>query len=219
MGESNSSSTSFANVIKGLRTFDGRSPADFRLWHKRLVVVIEVSRRDIANLIKGHSRPTEAAAGAGSSPALAQEIAAYERANRDLHDIFFLLITENPVSLLVRKHEDDTGTTGDGQKALQELVSKYNKVPDEVILATIDKLDDTNMEQGEVPDFYFTEKTIARSVLENMGEMIFDRRFKDICAQAFTAAEYKDIKMMMYRDPTFGIEQIQSTVRHIYIFR
>ena len=126
-----------------------------------------------------------------------------------------LLLTEKTASLLVLKHQDEIGTTGDGQKALQELVSKYSKVTDEVIRAKMDKLVNTNMEQGEDPDSYFMEKTLARSELEKMGEMISDRRFKDICVQGFTA-EYKDIKMMMYRDPTFDIDPMQSTMRHLY---
>ena len=72
------------------------------------------------------------------------------------------------------------------------------------------------MEQGEDPDSYFMEKTLARFKLEKMDEMIPDRRFKDICVQGFTA-RYKDIKMMMYRDPTFDIDQMQSTMRHFYL--
>ena len=75
--------------------------------------------------------------------------------------MIFLLTTEKPASLLVLKHEDETGTTGDGQKALQELVLKYNKVTDEVIRAKMDKLVNTNIEQGEDPDSYFMEKTLA----------------------------------------------------------
>ena len=90
------------------------------------------------------------------------------------------LLTEKPASLLVLKHEDETGATGDGQKALQELFSKH-KVTDEVIRTKMDKLVNTNMEQGEDPDSYFLEKTLARSELEKMGEMISDCRFKDIC--------------------------------------
>ena len=124
------------------------------------------------------------------------------------------LLTEKPASLLVLKHEDETGTTDDGQKALQELVSKYNKVTDEVIRAKMDNLVNTNMERGENLDSYFMEKTLARSELEKMGEMISDRRFKDVCVQGFTA-EYKDIKLMMYRDPTFDIDQMQSPMRHL----
>ena len=88
MGESNSS-TSLAQAIKGLRTFDERSAAVFRDWYKRLAVVIVVSRRDIANLMKGHPRPNEATAGTGSPPALAQEIAVYERANQNLYAMPF----------------------------------------------------------------------------------------------------------------------------------
>ena len=51
------------------------------------------------------------------------------------------------------------------------------------------------------------EKTLARSELEKMGETISGRRLKDICVQGFTA-EYNDMKMMMYRDPTFDIDQM-----------
>ncbi|CAN0596200.1 unnamed protein product, partial [Laminaria digitata] len=60
------------------------------------------------------------------------------------------------------------------------------------------------------------EKTLARSELAKMGEPISDRRFKDICVQGFTP-DYKDIKLMMYRNPTFDIEQMQTTMRHLYL--
>ena len=216
MGKSNSSA-SLAQTIKGLRTFDGRSPADFRDGYKILAVVIGASGRDIASLIKGHPGSTEATAGTGSSPpALAQEIAAYERANQDLYAMFFLLTPEKPASLLVLKHEDETGTTDDGQNALQKLVSKCNKVTHEVIRAKKDKLIKSNMKQGVDPDSYFMGKKLARFELEKMGETISDSRFKDVCVQGFTA-EYKDIKMMMYRDPAFDTDQIQSTMRHLYL--
>ena len=42
-----------------------------------------------------------------------------------------------------------------------------------------------------------------------MGEPTSDRRFKNTCVKAFTS-EYKDIKMIMYRDPTFDIDQMQA---------
>lgn len=43
-----------------------------------------------------------------------------------------------------------------------------------------------------------------------------DRRFKEICMQGFTS-DFKDIKLMMYRDPTFDTDQIQTTMRHLYL--
>ena len=151
----------------------------------------------------------------GSSLALAQEIAAYKRANQDLYAMLFLP-TEKPASLLVLNHEDETGTTGDGQNTLQERASKYNKVTGALIRAKMDKLVNSNIKQGEDPDSHFMEKTIARSELEKMGETISDRRFKDICVHRFTA-EYKDIKIMMYRDPTFDIDRMQSIMRHLFL--
>ena len=128
----------------------------------------------------------------------------------------FFLLTEKPASLLILKHEGETGTAGNGQNAVQELVSKNNNVTDEVIRAKMDKLVNSNMEQVEDLDSDFMKKTLARSELEKMGETISDRRFKDICVQGFTS-EYKDNKMMMYRDPTFDIDQMQSTMCHLYL--
>ena len=58
------------------------------------------------------------------------------------------------------------------------------------------------------------EKTLARSELEKVREMISDRRFKYPCVQGFTA-EHIDT-MMMYRDPPFDIDQMQSMMRRLY---
>ncbi|CAM9499401.1 unnamed protein product [Laminaria digitata] len=49
-----------------------------------------------------------------------------------------------------------------------------------------------------------------------MGELMTDRRFKDIVVQGFTP-EYESIKLMMYRGPTFDLAQIQTTMRHLYV--
>ena len=48
-----------------------------------------------------------------------------------------------------------------------------------------------------------------------MGEPMTDRRFKDIAVQGFTP-EYESISLMMYRDSTFDLAQIQTTMRHLY---
>ena len=42
----------------------------------------------------------------------------------------------------------------------------------------MDKLVNSNMKQGEDPESYFMEMTLARSELERMGETISDRRFQ-----------------------------------------
>ena len=79
----------------------------------------------------------------------------------------------------------------------------------------MDQLVNTMMKQGEDPDDYFMEKALARAELEKMGEPIVHRRFKDICIQGFTP-EYRDIKMI-YRDPAFDIDQMQSTMHHLFL--
>ena len=114
-------SGNFTSAIKRLKKFDGPTPSDFRDWRKRLVAMLGVTRHDIASLINGKSRPTENTTSAGISPALA----GYNRTNEDLCAILYLL-TEKPAALIVAEHEDTTGTSGGGLKALQELVGKYN---------------------------------------------------------------------------------------------
>ena len=123
-----------------------------------MAVVLGVTRRYYASLINGKSWPTEETTSTGISPARA----GCNRANEDLYAILYLL-TEKPASLLVLKHEDESATSGDGLKALQKLVGKYNKVTDEVIRATMEKLANTSMKQGQDPDDYFMEKTLAHS--------------------------------------------------------
>ena len=178
-------------------------------------MILGVARRDIARLIKGQNRPTQEPTFSGKAWAASDKaIAEFNRAEDDLYAILYLL-TDKPAALLVAKHKDIIGTSGNGQQALFELVSKY-KVTDEVIRSTIDILVNTPIKEGEDPDDYFMEKTLGRAELAKMDETITDRSFEDICVQGFTS-EYKDVKMMMYRDPTFDIHQMQSTMRHLYL--
>ena len=73
------------------------------------------------------------------------------------------------------------------------------------------------MNPGENPDHYFNQKNLLRAQVEKLGETISDRRFKDICVQGFPD-EYSDVRMMVFRDPTFDVLQImQSTMRNIFL--
>ena len=172
------------------------------------------TRCDIARLIKGQTRPTQQPALSGEARAAsAKAIADFHRANEDLYAIHDLL-TDKLAALPVAKHEDTTGTSGDGQQALLELVNKCKKVTDEVILSTMDKLVSTTMKLRKNPGDYFMEKTVVRAELDNMREPISDRRFQDIHVQGLTS-EYKKTKTMVYRDTTFDTGQMQSTMRHL----
>ena len=67
------------------------------------------------------------------------------------------MLTEQPAQLLVLKHEDKAGIRGNGQKAWQELESKFIKVTDEVIRAKLAELAATIMKAEQDPDDYFME--------------------------------------------------------------
>ena len=200
------SSTNLATVIKGLKKFDGKDPAEFKTWMKKFCVVLGVTRKDILPLLKKQRKPDPADTAAFDS---------YTRANEDLYAILFLLV-ELPAALSIQKHEDDTGISGDGQAAFEELCNNYDRVTDEVIRAKMEELENNPMNPGENPDDYFNQKHLLRTQLDKMGEPISDRRFKHICVQGFSD-EYKDVKLMVFRDPTFNVLDMQSTMRNIFL--
>ena len=111
-------STNLANVIRGLKTFDGTDPAEFKTWMKKLCVVLGVTRRDILPLLKNERKP---------DPSDTDAFETYTRSNEDLYAILFLLV-ELPAALSVHKHEDGSGISGDGQAAFQELCNNYDRV-------------------------------------------------------------------------------------------
>lgn len=173
---------------------------------KKLCVVLSVTRRDILLLLKGQDKPTV------EQPTA---LATYTKANEDLYAILYLLVGM-PAALSVQKHEDESEISGNGQAAFEELRSNYDKVTDQVLRATMEELVNTTMEPMQNPDDYFNKKHLLRHRAEKMGETVSDRWFKDICVTGFSD-DYKDVKMMMYRDSTFDIDQMQSTMRNIFI--
>lgn len=202
----NDNSTNLASTIRGLKKFDGRNPAEFKSWMKKLCVVLGAQRKDIFPLLRGDSRLSGADTAANIK---------YTRANEDLYAILYLLV-DLPAALAIQKHEHDNEISGDGQSAFKTLCENYNKVTDEVIRSTMEELQNTHMNPGENPDDYFNQKHLLRGQVEKMGEKVSDRYFKDICVSGFTD-EYKDVKMTMYRDPTFTVSQMQSTMRHMFL--
>ena len=128
--------TNLANTIHGLEKFDGSNPADFKAWMKKFCVVISVTRRDILFLLKGEKPPTDTA-----------KIWDSNRANEDMYAMLYLLV-ELPAALCVQKYEDESEVSGDGQAAIKELCGNYDKVTDEIIRATMEKLVNTPMEPG-----------------------------------------------------------------------
>ena len=136
MNDIGDTGTNLANNTRGLKTFDGSNPADFKTWTKRFCVIIGFTRRDILPLLKGEQKPTDTA-----------KVADYNRANEDLYAMLYLLV-ELPAAPYVQKYEDESEISGDGQAAFKELRSNYDKVT-EVIRATMEELVNTPMEPGQ----------------------------------------------------------------------
>ena len=196
--------TNLANTIRKLKKFNGSNPADFKARMKKFCVVIGITRRDILPLLNGGEKSTDTA-----------KIVDYNRANEDIYVMLYLLV-ELPAALCVQKYEDDSEISRDGQAAFKELCGNYDEVTDEVIRATMEELVNTPMEPGQNPDDLLKKKRLLRIRIEKMKEKVSDRWFKDICVTGFTD-EYKDVKMMMYRDSSFDIDQMQTTMRHMFL--
>ena len=204
MTDTSDAGINLANTIRGLKKFDGSNPADFKAWMKKFCVVIGVTRRDILPLLKGEDKSTDTI-----------KIADYNRANEDLYAMPCLLV-ELPAALCVQEYEDRSEISGDGQVAFKELCGNYDKVTDEVICAIMEELVNTPMKPGQNPDHYFNKKRLLRIRIEKMGAKVSDRWFKDIGVTGFIE-EYKDVKMMMYRDSSFDMDHMKTTMRRMFL--
>ena len=162
-------------VIKGLIKFSGTDPLLFEeLVHKN-ILIISLTRPEILELTKRQTRPTTGSTTEGAGGTVAQTQVVYDKANQDLYAILSM-VTEAPVSVLVRKHKATTGIRGTGQEALQELTQKYLEVTDESIRSIPAELMATSMTDGQDLDKYFLLATLLRGQVERMGEPTSDRR-------------------------------------------
>ena len=60
------------------------------------------------------------------------------------------------------------------------------------------------------------EAILKRNEVTGMGEPMTNRRFKDILVMGFTD-EYDAVKFQIYRDSSSGLDDIQKTMRNLYL--
>ena len=169
-------------------------------------MVLGVTRKDILPLLKKQRKPDPADTAAFDS---------YTRANEDLYAILFLLV-ELPAALSIQKHEDDTGISGDGQAAFEELCNNYDRVTDEVIRAKMEELENNPMNPGENPDDYFNQKHLLRTQLDKMGETHL-RPPLQAHLRTGLLRRIQGRQTDVFRDPTFNVLDMQSTMRNIFL--
>ena len=130
------------------------------------------------------------------------------------------LVTSGPAATLVRQYEDRTlaGGLGHGQKAWNALYTTYNSNSKGARRACHEKLVSFRMEEGQDPDDYTIKLIEIRGLLHKMGEKISDERFEDILLQGLTD-DYEFVKMTSFHSQNFGIHEIQSMMRNLYIDR
>ena len=125
MGESKNGGGSFVRIMKNLiLKFSGKIPAGCMDWRHKTCLIPSIYRKYLVGIMKENRRQegginlTDESTTATHT--LEQAQSTYDKASQDLYAILHLL-TQEPAQLLVLKHEDKTGTGGNGQKAWQEL--------------------------------------------------------------------------------------------------
>lgn len=178
-------------------------------------MVLGINRPDIGLLLEGEPRPPSLS-GTVSPTSSVDRTAIWDRANQDLFVALFLL-TSGSAQLMVRKHKAAiTSTRGDGISAWNDLTAKYLSKSKEARRALLQRLHDTKMSHGQDPDDYFLAAELIRAELYDMGEPVSDATYEDILVRGFTS-EYDTLKMSIYRDPTYTLDQIQLTMRNFYL--
>lgn len=106
--------------------------------------------------------------------------------------------------------------TGNGQAAWKALSEKYNSYTRETRRAFHEELTNFSMEQGQDPEDFFSKIEHLWQRLDDMGETISDERFQDIILQGLPD-DYRFIQDTHHRDRTFGLEEMKTTMRNMFI--
>ena len=181
-----------------------------------------MSNKGVFDVLNGSVEPVPVIVGSDTrdTPTNLVEIQRWKRACKTLLSVLYI-VTSGPAATLVRQYKNRTlaGGLGHGQKAWHALYTKYNSNSNEAWRACYEKLVSFRMEEGQDPDEPYTIKLMeARGRLDEMGEKISDERSEDILLQGLTD-DYEFVKMTSFHGPNFGIDEIQSMMRHLYIDR
>ena len=72
------------------------------------------------------------------------------------------------------------------------------------------------MRHGKDPDDFFFKMEDLRVRLKDMGGVISDERFEDIILHEITM-DYDYVRQTSFRERDFGLKEIKSTMRNIFI--
>ncbi|CAM9621858.1 unnamed protein product [Laminaria digitata] len=125
-------------------------------------------------------------------------------------------MTAGSAKLLVQTYKRTSESPGNGQAAWHALKDKYACCTKERRRANYEALVNSSMEQGQDPDDYLILLDHRRARLAENGGLISDERFEDRMLRGLTS-DYDYIRNTSYRDPNFGLKDMQSTMRRMYI--
>lgn len=101
---------------------------------------------------------------------------------------------------------------------MQNLESKYLRVTNETICALHATLSASSLKPGEDPDNYRAKAKRISSRFAAAKEPVTDRHLTNIVVQGLPES-YRDMKLTTCKDPDFDLNNIQATMRHLYLDR
>lgn len=150
----------------------------------------------------------------GDGKDVVKQARCWQRACQDLFSILYLTTIE-PAKLLVQKHDGKAGGPENGQAGWEALKAEYARCTKETRCASHEALINTIAEEWQDPDDFFFILDKYAHIVENR-EAVSDERFEDIVMQGITK-DYDYVRYTNYRDPEFGLEEIQAILRRINI--
>ena len=145
---------------------------------------------------------------------------AIEQWNSDNCDLYSTLFfaTTGSANILVHQFEGKRQGEGlgDGISAWLALAEKYDSYTKETRRACYEDLTTHKMKHGEDPEDFFFRMEDLRVRLKDMGEVIPDERFDDIILHAITT-DYDYVRQTRFGERDFGLKEIKSTMRNIFI--
>ena len=180
-----------------------------------------MSNKDVFGVLNGSVEPVPAITGSDTpdNPTILVELQRWKRACKTLVSVLYLVTSGAPATL-VRQYEDRTSTRGlgHGQKAWNALYIKHNRNSEEARRVCYEKLVSFRMEEGQGLDDFTIKLMEIRGRMQEMGEKISDESFEDISLHGLTD-DYEFVKMTSFYSPNFGVNEIQSIMRNLYIDR
>ena len=193
-------------TLKSIPMFDGKDSCE---WRSKVRMGISYHNKRLFGVLNGNPCPE------GDTNATAIEQGNSEKCD---HFSIWLFATTGSANILVRQFEGKIQGEGlgDGISARLALAKKYDSYTKETRRACYEDLLIHKIRHGEDPEDFFFKMEDLRVRLKDMGEVISHERFEGINLHAI-ARDYDYVRQTSFRERDFGLKEIKSTMRIMFI--